>query len=429
MIRGLDIIRKPVNFPLRPGEKVMRYYTASYDTGSSLASSWRLGNLYLTNKRLLFVQGRKILFQVLLSQIKTINIVKRGWILGKKVKQLNIVSEGRRVPYIAIKDPENWKKEIEESISMDRGQKSEIRSQKSEIRDQKSVFGSLSSVDSPTDQVILKEKGGYLTSGQSRWCLGTLLLTTKKLTFFTSKSRFVWETPLSSIKELRIEKRVYGVSQSDTICIVYESSGELAKAWIISLDLETWRKELYKRILLKVDREILDKIVTELDSDSKEILMCLYENRHARIDTLAKLIEAPNHMDILLKIREIINPTAEKIIGYPILSFESSKINKETGEKVLFSWWLTGQPHQEKEEPLLDIFDENAELIVYLELLGIKEDKLLLRVENNKLIIEADKDYHKEIPLPAVVNVKSFTSRYKNNILEVRLQKTEKSDL
>jgi hypothetical protein len=43
-------------------------------------------------------------------------------------------------------------------------------------------------------------------------------------------------------------------------------------------------------------------------------------------------------MDILLKIREIINPTAEKIIGYPILSFESLKVDRETGEKVTFSW-------------------------------------------------------------------------------------------
>jgi len=414
----LDTIRKPVSLPLLPGEEVIRYYTASYDTGSSLASSWRLGNLYLTNKRLLFVQGRKILFKVLLSQIKTINIIKRGWILGKKVKQLNILSEGGRVPYIAIKDPENWKKEIEESISMVRGQKSEVRSQRS-------TFCSLSSVDAPLAEVILKEKGSYLTPGQSRWWLGTLLLTSKKLTFFTYKSRFVWETPLSSIKDLRIEKRVYGVSQSDTICVVYESFDELSKAWIISLNLETWRKELYKRVLLKVDRETLDKIVTELDADSKEILWFLYENRHARIDTLAKLIEAPTHMDILLKIREIINPTAEKIIGYPILSFESSKVDRETGEKVLFSWWLAGQPHQEKEEPLLDIFDEEDELIVYLELLGIKEDKLRLRVENNKLIIDANKDYHKEITLPAVVNTNSFTKRYKNNILEVRLKKAD----
>jgi len=419
MRRDLDTIRKPVSLPLLAGEEVSKYYTASYDTGSSLASSWRLGNLYLTNKRLLFVQGRKILFMVLLSQIKTINIVKRGWILGKQVKQLNIISAGRRVPYLAIKDPENWKKVIEESISLAGSQKTEDRSQKSEV-------GSLSSVDLPPDEVILKEKGGYLTPGQSRWCMGILLLTPKKLTFFTSKSGLVEEIPLSSIKDLRIEKRIYGVSQSDTIRIEYDSCGELSKAWIISLNLEVWRKELYKRLLLKVDRETLNKIVSELDTDSKEILMFLYEHRHARIDTLAKLIEAPTHMDILLKIREIINPTAEKLIGYPVLLFESSKVDRETGQKVLFSWWLAGQPdqeHQERKEPLLDIFDEDAELIVYLELLGIKEDKLRLRVADNKLIIEADKDYHREISLPVVVNTNSFIKRYKNNILEVRLKK------
>jgi len=141
----LDTIRKPVSLPLLPGEEVIKYYTASYDTGSSLASSWRLGNLYLSNKRLLFVQGRKILFNVLLSQIKTINIVKRGWILGKKVKQLNIVSEGRRVPYIAIKDPENWKKAIEERT---------LESQSTSFDPQPTAPNS-----SQPDEVILKEKG------------------------------------------------------------------------------------------------------------------------------------------------------------------------------------------------------------------------------------------------------------------------------
>ena len=58
-------------------------------------------------------------------------------------------------------------------------------------------------------------------------------------------------------------------------------------------------------------------------------------------------------------------------------------------------------------------------------MLGIKEDKLRLRVANNKLIIDADKDYHKEISLPVVVNTNSFTKRYKNNILEVRLKKAD----
>ncbi|MGB5159441.1 Hsp20/alpha crystallin family protein [Desulfobacterium sp. N47] len=406
----LDTIKKPVILPLQQDEEIIKYFTASYDIGSSLASTWRLGILYLTNKRLLFVQVRKILFQVLLSQIKTINIVKREWILGKKVKQLNIVREGRRVPYIAIKDADNWKRDIEERGQMAKSIASDPQS----------------SVHRPhPEEVILKEKGSYLRPDQSMWRLGTLLLTQKKIAFSQSTGIF-WETPLSSIKGLRIEKRVYGVSKSDTICVEYESLGELLKAWIIALNLEKWRKELYERILIKVDLEDLDKIAVELDGASKEILWFLYENRHAGIDTLAKLTEAPNHMDVLLKIKEIINPAAEKIIGYPILSFESSRADRETGENVTFSWWLAGQPHRERRELLPDIFDEDDNLVVCLELFGITEDELRLSVSNNnKLIIDADKYFHKEIYLPAGINTDTITSRYNNNILEVKLKKMD----
>ncbi|PIZ20089.1 MAG: hypothetical protein COY50_06605, partial [Deltaproteobacteria bacterium CG_4_10_14_0_8_um_filter_43_12] len=180
----LDTIKKPVSLPLLQSEEVIKYYTASYDIGSSLASSWRLGNLYLTNKRLLFVQVRKILFEVLLSQIKTINIVKREWILGKKVKQLNIVREGRRVPYIAIKDPENWKRAIEERTQGSPSAPSDTQSAAHNAR---------------PDEIILKEKGSYVMPGQSMWRLGTLLLTLKKIAFLQSTG-IVWETPLSSIK-------------------------------------------------------------------------------------------------------------------------------------------------------------------------------------------------------------------------------------
>lgn len=315
----LDSIRKPVSLSLLSGEQILKYFTASYDIGSSLASSWRLGNLYLTNKRLLFVQGRKISFQILLNQIKTINIVKRRWILGKKVKQLNITSQARRVPYIAVKDPDGWKKAIEDRIQ-------ELQSP--------------SSNPQPTDH-----------------------------------------------------------------------------------DSQPQAPSEHDEVILKVDEQTLDKVASKLDAASRKILWFLYENRHARIDTLAKLIKASTHMDILLKIREIINPQAEKIIGYPILSFESSKVDWETGENVTFSWWLACQPQREEKEPLLDIFEEDAYLVVYLELLGLKEKELQLEVQKDKLIIDADKNYHKEILLPAVVNTNSFTKRYKNNILEVKIKK------
>ena len=40
---------------------------------------------------------------------------------------------------------------------------------------------------------------------------------------------------------------------------------------------------------------------------------------------LADLIHAPNHMHVLLVIRDTINPIAEKELGCPILSFEKQK--------------------------------------------------------------------------------------------------------
>lgn len=114
---SLDMSRKPVDLPLAPDEEVVRRCTASYDVGTSLSSTWRLGNFYLTNKRLLFLQVRKIIFAICLRDIKEIDIVKRRWILGKQVKQLSILREsgGNRRVHIAIKDPEKWKEEIEDS--------------------------------------------------------------------------------------------------------------------------------------------------------------------------------------------------------------------------------------------------------------------------------------------------------------------------
>lgn len=404
----LDTIRKPVDLPLMPGEEVILYYSASYDIGSSIASSWRLGNLYLTNIRLLFVQGKKILFKVLHNQIKTVSIVTRGWVLGKKVKQLYIVAGDRKFPFIAIKDPEIWTKAIEEWATASKSTSFKPQS---------------TAPKSPLDEVIIMEKGCYLTPGHSWWKPGNLFLTHRNLAFH-QESQIEWEIPLNEITDLRVEKKIYGISQSDTIRIEYESLGELSELWIIIRNLDTWRKELYVKTLLKVDHEIINKIVAELDPGSREILWFLYENRHADIDKLAKLIEAPTHMYVLFKIREIINPTAEDILGCPILSFESSKVDWVTGEKITFSWWLTGRPQKEVKEPLLDIFDEGANLIIYLELLDIKEDALKLRVVSNKLIIDAEKNYHKEISLPVMVNEKRFTKKYKNNILQIRLKKT-----
>ena len=115
MKSSLDLLRVPVSLPLAEGEEEIKTYTASYDSGNSVFSSWKLGNLHLTTERLLFVQVRKILFQINLKDIQKMEIVKRRWILGKKVKQLYIRWESSRVRnvYIAVKNPQIWEEIIE----------------------------------------------------------------------------------------------------------------------------------------------------------------------------------------------------------------------------------------------------------------------------------------------------------------------------
>lgn len=119
MKSSLDLLRKASTLSLGKGEEILYSYTASYDAGSAGFSSWRLGNLHLTEKRLLFVQVRKLIFQIPLCEIRRTDLVKRRWILGKRVTQLYIQWNGSRTRnvFIAVKDPLKWEKQIESLIT------------------------------------------------------------------------------------------------------------------------------------------------------------------------------------------------------------------------------------------------------------------------------------------------------------------------
>lgn len=178
-----------------------------------------------------------------------------------------------------------------------------------------------------------------------------------------------------------------------------------------------------KRSLL-VNEEKVREIAQGLDPDSEKLLWYLWQKRHARIDELARTIRARTHMDVLIKIREIINPRAEKVMGNPILSFEKSRMDYETGEKILFSWWLIGGKRPEEKGALLDLFDEGDHLNIVMELLGAKEEDIALKVERNKLLISVPSmGYQEEIRLPVSVTPENLSKRYNNGILQVKLKK------
>lgn len=80
----------------------------------------------------------------------------------------------------------------------------------------------------------------------------------------------------------------------------------------------------------------------------------------------------------------------------------------------------------ETQEPLVDVLDEGDRLVVIVELPGIEEKDIQLRVEGDMLEVSAatgDRKYQKEVLLPAAVAPDSQRSSYRNGVLEIRLAK------
>lgn len=282
------------------------------------------------------------------------------------------------------------------------------------------------------EEVLLSRQGLYKESLRSGWKPGHFYLTNQRILFY-QPPRITFQTPFSNITGITEEKKAVILRTKAVISLSYRPPGrdEIRKAWMAIGDLETWRKRIYERTLLRIDEGALDKIRGELDPESQAILIHLWHNRHAPIDELASLCEASSHMDVLLKIRDIINPTAERVLGYSILTFEKSRTDEITGKRVTFSWWLTGRKvvEEKKRKSLVDIFDEGDYLNIVMELPGAREEDILVGVEGNKLSLSTaiqGRKYQEEISLPVEVKSKGFSKRYNNNILEIRVQKAGK---
>ena len=279
------------------------------------------------------------------------------------------------------------------------------------------------------EELILTSSGAYKNSLRSGWKLSNFYLTNQRL-FLWNSTKILLQIPLENITGINIQLKNFVLRKKDTICLSYkQENGEgFSQIWIILKNLHKWKKIIFERSLLEIEQEGIDKIIKELDPESQSILFFIWENKHAAINELFSLYNAPNHMEVLHRIRNIINPVSQKVIGFPVLVFERSKIDESTGEKVLFSWWVIGgaKLKEKPEDRLLDIFDEGDYLNIIIELKSAQEKDILLRVDEDKLTVScktSEAKYYEEVLLPSKIDKKSVIRKYNNNILEVRLQK------
>ena len=78
--------------------------------------------MYITTNRLFLIQGTKWLFEAPLDRITDLSVVKRGWMLGVRIRQLSVSFESRganrmRV-YIALAEPEKGAEAIKASMAL-----------------------------------------------------------------------------------------------------------------------------------------------------------------------------------------------------------------------------------------------------------------------------------------------------------------------
>jgi len=99
-------------------------------------------------------------------------------------------------------------------------------------------------------------------------------------------------------------------------------------------------------------------------------------------------------------------------------------ISKTKHQRVTFFHHI---PSLTKErQPLVDIFEEEDHLTVLAELPGIDEKDIKIKAYENTLTITADtpkKKYLEKIQLPTPIRKDKIKFTYKNNILQVRLEK------
>jgi hypothetical protein len=141
----------------------------------------------------------------------------------------------------------------------------------------------------------------------------------------------------------------------------------------------------------------LAQFMRSLDERSRAILGYLYWRRHADISELRLAADSADDSEVLFRLKEVINGKSQSLWGKPVVSFEQSKVDPATGEKILFSWWYLDEEEAcmpDKDNSLVDIFNEKDSVVIMAQ-------------------------------LPASVELAGPEIQFKNGILRIKLKKIE----
>lgn len=275
------------------------------------------------------------------------------------------------------------------------------------------------------EEIILQTQGVLKFDQRSGWQPGHFYLTNLKLVF-KQVVKIKMEIRLEDILHVGLgEAHFIGRKKKILLLEARKLNQRKIKVRILVEPVLPWFGKI-SRCNQEISKETLDEIFQKLDFESSSILDYFLMYRHAKINDIARFLGGMPHIDILNKIKEKINPAAEGIIGYPILSFNRLKVEPGSKGEIAFSWWLNGHIEERQPDSLLDIFDEGQSLSVIFEAPSCCEEDMRVEVADDILrVFTADegKKYREEVVLPCSVKAGEFIKNFRNNILEIKLYK------
>jgi HSP20 family molecular chaperone IbpA len=351
---------------LDSGEQEVLHEQGAYTAGRS----WRLGEFCLTDRRLIFGHMHRQFWEIDLGRIEDMRMQKKAFILASKpciVLTYWHRAGGRpREAWIINGHIEKWRREIARLLA-ERGL--EIREQMPETRDDVVSPGP----EGPRERLRAKDD------------------------------------PRAAGPAMRMGRRDAA-----------QARRERRQALLSEMHGEEKGGRLQPRDLAEVVRLV--------DRGSAKMLWHFWKNRHYRLDELKAMLDESSHMGVLVRIREVINPVAMGVLGKPILVFERSRMDYETGEHVLHSWWLNEEPRADTAEAheFVDVLDEGDHFLVLVELPGTHEEDIQVEGRDGRLSVAVDTAetrYYNETPLPVGADAGDLSTTYRNGILQVRLGK------
>ena len=277
-----------------------------------------------------------------------------------------------------------------------------------------------------TGELILETQAAFKTALRSGWRMCRICLTSNGVTL-SQGGRLVLQVPANLIVGARI-KRVRSVlgRKKQVLCLECRRSGgshKPSRVWLTGKDIHTLREKLVD-LAAPLDAAAIERLAPHLDTEAESIVRFLWDRRHATIRELSEHARMPSHMDVLLKIREVINPVAEELLGFPLLFFAPVRHDTFAGENVFYSWWILGAGgDNEVQRPaiLVDIFDEADSFFVLACLPCGEVSEVSVSCPAGAVEISCGENLEPvKVSLPVGLDPENYRQTFRNGILELR---------